>query len=52
MKESKKILSRREFLRGAALTAAAMAASACATPTPQIIREEVTRVVKVEVEVT
>jgi peptide/nickel transport system substrate-binding protein len=54
MKGSKKKLSRREFLRGAALTAAAMTASACATPTPQIIREqvEVTRVVKEEVEVT
>ena len=53
MKESKK-LSRRDFLRGAAMTAAAMAASACATPTPQIIKEEVevTRVVKEEVEVT
>ncbi len=54
MKESKKTLSRREFLRGSALTAAAMAASACTAQTPQIIREqvEVTRVVKEEVEVT
>jgi len=54
MKETKKIISRRDFLRGAALTATAMAASACATPTPQVIKEqvEVTRVVKEEVEVT
>jgi peptide/nickel transport system substrate-binding protein len=54
VKETKKIISRRDFLRGAALTATAMAASACATPTPQVIKEqvEVTRVVKEEVEVT
>jgi len=50
MKENKKTLSRRDFLRGAALTATAMVASACATPTPEVITEqvEVTRVVEIE----
>jgi peptide/nickel transport system substrate-binding protein len=50
MEESKKALTRRDFLRGAALTATAMVASACTTPTPEIIKEqvEVTRVVEVE----
>ncbi len=43
MKENKKTISRREFLQGAALAATAMAASACAQPTPE--RIEITRVV-------
>jgi anaerobic selenocysteine-containing dehydrogenase len=49
MKESKKTLTRRDFLRGAALTATAMVAGACAAPTPEVIKEEVevTRVVEV-----
>ena len=47
MEGSKKILSRREFLRGAALAATAMVASACATPTPEIKEQvEVTRIVE------
>ncbi len=51
MKESKS-LSRRDFLRGAALTATAVVAGACTTPTPQIVKEEVTREVEVEKVVT
>ncbi|MFN2285811.1 MAG: hypothetical protein ACK2UQ_15440, partial [Anaerolineae bacterium] len=54
MKESRKKLTRREFLRSAAVFATAMAATACSTPTPQVITEreevpiEVTRIVEVE----
>ena len=48
MEENKKTLSRRDFLRGAALTASAMAAGACAAPTPEVIKE----IVKEEVVVT
>jgi len=50
MKENKKTLSRRDFLRGATLTATAMVASACATPAPEVVTEqvEVTRVVEIE----
>jgi peptide/nickel transport system substrate-binding protein len=48
MEENKKTLSRRDFLRGAALTATAVVAGACTTPTPEVIKE----VVKEEVEVT
>ncbi len=48
MKESRKKLTRREFLRSAAVFATAMAATACSTPTPQVIRETV----EVEKEVT
>lgn len=43
MKEKKRVISRREFLQGAALAATAAAASACAKPTPQVV--EVTRIV-------
>ena len=40
-------LSRREFLRGAAVTGAGLAAAACApTPTPEVKEVEVTKVVK------
>ena len=54
MKENRKKLTRREFLRSAAVFATAMAATACSTPTPQVITEreevpiEVTRIVEVE----
>jgi peptide/nickel transport system substrate-binding protein len=49
MNESKKTLSRREFLQGAAVVATAMVANACAPPVPEVVREEVevTRVVEV-----
>jgi len=47
MEVGKKILSRREFLQGAALAATAMVASACAAPTPEAKEVEVTRIVEV-----
>jgi len=55
MKESRKKLTRREFLRNAAVFTTAMVATACTQPTPQVITEkeqvevpiEVTRVVEV-----
>ncbi len=54
MKESRKKLTRREFLRSAAVFTTAMVATACTQPTPQVITQreevpiEVTRVVEVE----
>lgn len=53
MKESRKRLTRREFLRSAAVLTTAVVATACTTPTPQVITQreevpiEVTRVVEV-----
>ncbi len=45
-----KTISRRDFLRLGTVAAAGAALAACATPTPQVIREEVevTRVVEKE----
>ena len=53
MKESRKKLTRREFLRNAAVFTTAMVATACTTPAPQVVTEkeevpiEVTRIVEV-----
>jgi multiple sugar transport system substrate-binding protein len=54
MKEHKRTLSRRDFLQGAAITAAGTILAACATPTPEVVEKqvevEVTREVEKEVE--
>jgi anaerobic selenocysteine-containing dehydrogenase len=47
MSEGRRTISRREFLRGAALTATALVAGACAQPTPERVEVEVTRIVEV-----
>jgi len=44
-------LTRKEFLRGAAMTAVGLVAAGCAAPTPQIIEKPVTVVVEKEVSV-
>ena len=53
---SNKKLSRRDFLRGAAIVAGGTALAACATPTPETIKETVEvaveKTVEVEVEKT
>lgn len=46
-----KNLSRKEFLRGAAMTAVGFVAVACAAPTPQVIEKPVTVVVEKQVPV-
>jgi len=50
---SKKVLSRREFLRNAGIAAAGAILSSCATPEPQVIKEtvEVEKIVEKTVEV-
>ena len=42
----KRLLSRRDFLRGAAMTAVGVLAASCAQPTPQVIEKPVTVVVE------